>query len=146
MIPQHAAFVQSVKELPGGITEAFTLLELIREYDRRQAQTTQGKKTRRIAKEDDRYAKIGAAILDKVPMGVRGRRKGQIDHGSNRQRVWVAVANLLKKHKKIHCTQVMEHVQQVTGLTFWQTRLAAYTCPHKQLVGGGYWSLLKEKV
>ena len=70
--------------------------------------------------------------------GKRGRRKGQVDTNSARQRVFCAVRRFLKD-REIHCHELWDMIQEETSLPYEVVRTNAFQCPgvHR----AEYWSL-----
>ena len=70
--------------------------------------------------------------------GKRGRRKGQVDTNSARQRVFCAVRRLLKD-RELHCHELWDMIQEETNLSYEVVRANAFQCPgvHR----AEYWSL-----
>lgn len=89
--------------------------------------------------ENETKAALPSAIpkSEYIP-GKRGRRKGQVDTNSARQRVFCAVRSILKG-RKLHCHEVWSLVQKETRLPYEVVRVNAFQCPgiHR----AEYWSL-----
>lgn len=73
--------------------------------------------------------KLGNAVQAEVPKGQRGRRKGDVDPNSVRQRVFRAVREILEENDSLPTSQVLLQLEERTGLDPARCKQNAFQVP-----------------
>src|SRR5512143_2871225 len=123
MDAQETDLIRQIKCV--GVTRSLEILHLLSAWE---GETVDGPKPALSKKRTNNLVLLGDMTREAMPKGQRGRRKGDVDPNSARQRVFRAMREYLK-HGPRSCAEVLLHVENVTGLDPAKCKANAFQCP-----------------
>jgi hypothetical protein len=138
MLPQEATLIAHIKSV--GVSRSQEILNLLLAWEGETPEVNHSVPSPLSKKRTSNLVQLGQFVQDAIPKGQRGRRKGQVDPNSARQRIFRALTEVLSKHGSMACAEVLIHVENVTGLTAAQCKMNAFQCPGIKRAYGT-WSL-----
>jgi hypothetical protein len=136
MLPQEVTLIQHIKSV--GVSRSQEILNLLLAWEGETPEVNH--KSPISKKRANNLVLVGNLIGDNIPKGQRGRRKGDVDPNSARQRIFRVIAEVLGKKGSMACAELLIHVENMTGLTPAQCKGNAFQCPGIKRACGT-WSL-----